>query len=99
MTTSSFKVDGTGFWILKDPAATLDYMLDWEEWLADDTITAATWTLTSGITKPQEAFTDTTTTVWLAGGSAGTTYTATCHITTASGRQEDRSFRVICKDR
>jgi hypothetical protein len=38
---------------VKDPSAVLDYTIDWTAWLvAGDTIVAATWTPSSGISIP-----------------------------------------------
>ena len=58
----------------KDPNAVLDYVIDWgTNYLAsDETISTATWTEGTGITKDSDSKTDTTTTIWLSGGTAGT---------------------------
>lgn len=92
-------------WI-KDPDATLDYEFDWAAppplgpWLPDgDTITASTWAVPEGITKASDSHTDTTTTIWLSGGTAGASYKLTNHITTAAGRIDDRSRYITVKDR
>jgi hypothetical protein len=37
--------------------------------------------------------------VRLSGGTVGTTYTITCRITTSTGQVEDRSFRIIVRER
>lgn len=85
---------------LKDPDATLDYGVDWSDWLAQgETITGSVWTLTAGITKYNESYGTTATTVWLQGGVSGTTYRATNHITTSEGRQDDRTLTIKVKDR
>lgn len=96
---SAFANDGVWDYIPKDPDAVLDYHLDWEDWLAGDTISAAAWTLPSGITKDSQAETDTVATIWLSGGSPGNRYFVKCHITTAAGREEDRTFRVDVRER
>ena len=80
---------------LKDPDAVLDFGFDWSDWLADgETISTSEWTVEAGITKDSDSKTTTVTTIWLSGGSAGTTYNLTNHIVTSGGREDDRSFRV-----
>jgi len=79
----------------KDPGANLDYSFDWEDWLAvGETISTSSWSVSAGITKGSETDTDTTTTVWLTGGTAGTAYTITCTVTTSTGRIDDRSMTI-----
>jgi hypothetical protein len=86
--------------ILKDPSAVLDYYEDWQKagdpWLgASETITGTpAWTLPTGITNSAQTNTATTATIWLAGGTIGTTYLISCKITTNQGRTDTRSFRV-----
>lgn len=84
----------------KDPDATVDFVVDWFDYLAgldDDTITAAAFTVPAGLTKVSEDHTGTNATVWLSGGTAGQRYTVTCRVTTAGGRTDDWSFVVHCK--
>jgi hypothetical protein len=82
----------------KDPNAILDYTIDWSAWLdGSDTISAATSTPTAGIVVDSTSHTATQTTVWLSGGTAGTSYDVTVHITTAGGRQDDRTITIVCK--
>lgn len=78
----------------KDPEAVLDYTIDWSDWLGTDTISAVSWTVEAGITKDSEGNTTTSATIWLSGGTAGTSYEVTCHITTAGGREDDRTLRI-----
>lgn len=101
--TTSFRRDALGFFIIKDPQATLDYQLNWSDangsWLGSDTIASAVFSTDPGIAAVSSSFTNTTATVWLAGGTAGTAYNVTCRITTAAGRVDDRSFRVVVQNR
>lgn len=92
---SGFRRDAQGFYIQKDPDSVLDYVVDWSDWLGADTITNAAFTVPAGLTKQSETFNATSATVWLAGGTAGTSYNVNCRVTTAAGRVVDRSFRVI----
>lgn len=86
--------------LVKDPEAVLDYGFDWSDWLADgETITDSTWSVSAGLTKDSDSFNDTATTIWLSGGTAGSSYTITNHITTSAGREDDRSHVLKVKDR
>jgi len=79
----------------KDPDAILDYQIDWSDWLASsETISTSTWTVASGITEDSDAKTDTTTKIWLSGGTANTKYKITNRIVTNQSRTDDRSFYV-----
>ena len=84
---------------LKDPDAVLDYKIDWSDWLGSDTISESSWTVPSGIMKDSDSKTSTSATIWLSGGTDGEEYTVTNHIVTASGREEDRSITIVCKER
>jgi hypothetical protein len=84
---------------IKDPQAVLDYQIDWAAWLGSDTISASTWTAETGITIASSTNTTTTATVWLSGGTVGTSYVATNHITTAGGRQDDRRIKFEVEDK
>jgi len=85
---------------VKDPAATLDYTLDWSRWLDTDTIASSQFTATPNtITIANQTNTTTDCTVWLSGGQMGTEYTITNTITTAAGRIDERSFTVRIQNR
>lgn len=85
---------------IKDPQSVLDYGFDWSDWLdADDTVSTSTWKVPSGITKDSDSKTTTTTTIWLSGGSVGSTYKITNRVVTADGRTVDRSFYVRVANR
>lgn len=83
----------------KDPDAVLDYQVNWFRWLVEgDFITAVSFDPDSGITVEDSSYTDTTTTVWLSGGTVGVTYKVVCHITTAGGREDDRTLQIAVKE-
>jgi hypothetical protein len=86
----------SGVWYApdKDPQATLDYTIDWAQWLAGDTIQTSSWIVQTGITLSASSNTTTTTTVWLSLGTAGQTYKVTNMITTTAGRTTEQSFNV-----
>lgn len=82
---------------LKDPDAVLDFKVDWTNWLAvAETLTSSSWTVPVGLTTASPAPSNTTTaaTIWLSGGTVGTTYTVTNHITSSAGRTDDRSITI-----
>jgi len=90
----------------KDPNATLDYTIDWADWLTDmsDTIATATWVpqTGSGITVANSTNTTLTATAWLSGGNVvpgGKEYRVRCRITTTGGRTDDRSIFLKVLDR
>ena len=91
---------------LKDPQAVLDYKFDWKaltngsgdsDWLdTGETISSATVTVETGLTKDSDSITDTNTsvTVWLSGGTANSVYTVACRITTSDSRTDERTIRI-----
>lgn len=84
---------------LKDPDAVLDYQIDWSDWLGADTIATSTWTVGTGITKDSDTNTTTAATVWLSGGTAGMSYSATNRIVTALGRTDERTIQITVKNK
>ena len=63
--------------------ATLDLRFDWSALLGSDTIASVAWSV-SGVTAGATSNTTTTATQRISGGSAGTTATVECTITTAA---------------
>jgi hypothetical protein len=87
---------------LQDPDATLDYSIDWSDWLADaETISSFTVVASTGVTvtTPTPSQSAGIVTVWLTAGVAGSTATVTCHIVTSAGRTDDREFQVLVRNR
>ncbi len=85
----------------KDPDSTLDYTLDWSDWLAgDETIVESTWTL-SGVTSVNESRTTTTTTIFVRGGTVGETASLTNRITTSNAvpRIDERTLLLSIQER
>lgn len=87
----------------KDPNAVLDYTIDWSDWLATgESISTSMWTITpTGLTEDSETEDLTSATIWLSGGTAGTTYTLVNRIVTdnATPRTEDRTIAIHVKER
>ena len=84
---------------LKDPAAVLDYSLDFTDWLVEgEVLTAASWSVPGGLTKDSDTFSSTSTTVWLSDGTVGTDYTVTAQVSTAT-RTDERSVLIKVRNR
>lgn len=105
--TTGYKTDNIGSYIVKDPDSTLDYSVDWGEWLVEgDTLTNSTWTIQT-ISGDASPMTQTTSavqssgkaTVWLTAGTAGNNYRITNTIETAAGLTDERYFRIFVRDR
>jgi len=95
----------------KDPEAVLDFKFDWKastngrgptDWLAaGETIGTHSVTASTGLTVDSSSVTDTNTsvTVWLSGGTAGSIYNVTAHIVTSANREDDRTITIKCEER
>ena len=84
---------------LKDRDAVLDYEFDWSLWLAtDETIASKTVTVT-GVTLDSSPNDDTSVVAWVSGGTAGTTATVSCEITTSANRTDERTITLRVVDR
>lgn len=84
----------------KDPNDILDYRVNWSKWLSptDDTLLLSDWIVPEGIEMDSESSDTTTATIWLSGGTAGEDYQLTNRITTAQGRQRDRTITIRVRD-
>ena len=86
------------FYALKDANASLDYTINWADWLASgDSLSESTWLVDgpdSGLSLDASGNTSTTTTIWLSGGTSTYIYTVTNRVTSACGRIDDKSIRV-----
>ena len=83
----------------KDPDAVLDYALDWTAWLGTDTIVTTIWTVENGITKVTDAAGAKIMTLWLSGGTPGTSYTVAGKIVTAGGRTDERTLQIVVEQK
>lgn len=83
---------------LKDPSGTLDYSIDWTDWLGTDTISSSSWTVPSGLEVGTALAGTAVATVWLSGGTAGNSYYVTNTIVTAAGRSDQRSLIIKVDD-
>lgn len=80
--------------VYKHPSATLDYQLNWSNWLAGDTISSSTWVVPTGLTKVLDTNETTTCTIWLSGGTDKANYKVVNTITTATGKVESKAITV-----
>lgn len=91
-------------WV-KDPHDVEDYTLDWSNIIPeDDEIISVTFTPSSSALNVFSVnFGDSevtgresvVTSCWFTGGVANVNYGVVCHVTTAEGRQHDRTFRIV----
>lgn len=79
---------------VKDPAAILDYSIDWSAQLGDETIDTSTWTVPAGITGDDDSNTTTVATIRLSGGTAGSDYEIKNHIVTSGGQEDERTIII-----
>jgi len=105
---TGFKADQYGAYIEKDPDATLDYSVDWTDWLAQgDSLQTSVWTVSTVTSDYRPLLQNSNTvntvtsvgTVFISNGSAGNTYTLTNRVTTDSGLTDERYFRMRIKNR
>ena len=83
--------------IEKVSTSRLDYSFDFTEWLAaiDDTIISYVLTAETGITIDTDMRLGGIVTAFISGGAVGRSYLITCKITTADGRIDSRSIKII----
>ena len=85
---------------IKDPDATLDYMVDWTDQLASgDHIVSAAVSADGGITVHAQTFTSATHTIWLRGGALNTRYEVRSKIWTLGNRVDERTIRSNVRNR
>lgn len=90
------KLDYGFSWIASD-GTTNDGSASDDGFLQGDTISDSTWTVNgadSALVASAPTFNTTGTTVWLEAGTEGLVYQATNHITTAGGRETDRTMFI-----
>lgn len=85
----------------KDPQAVLDWAFDWSNWLAPGEVISGTPVVTvdSGLVKDSQSNTGSRVTVWLSGGTSGTTYKVACRVTTDQGRTDERTIGIRVTER
>ena len=92
-------------YLLKDPEAVLDYMIDWgaDYLLAGELLAESAWSVTpderGGISVAGSDFDASTSTAKAAGGVAGHIYNLANRITTGMGRVDERSIVIRVENR
>ena len=104
MATETYKIVGGKATIEKDPDATLDYGFNWGPWLTpiNDVIATVEFDIDPTLTQESVENTTTTATIYVSGGTPGTTVPITCRITTTNApteRIDDRTIYLKIKDR
>lgn len=89
---------------IKDPDAVLDYAVDWSDWLADaETIDTIAVAVDEGDVEieasPAASETDGVVTAWVSGGTDNTQAVVRYRVTTSDGRTDDRSIKLIIRER
>lgn len=88
---------------IKDPEATLDYGVDWTQWLGGDEIVESTWRVAPVATPGQHleilatvapTVTGKTTKVWVHRGVLGQVYELVNRVATLGGRTDERTLRI-----
>ena len=85
----------------KDPDEVKDYSVNWSRMLAqyDDTILSSEWIVPDGIDADRDTSDDTSTIIWLSGGTLGADYDLTNRIVTIGGRTLDQSITIRVRAR
>lgn len=90
----------------KDPDAVLDYKINWAPFLPEGTtIETSVWTVdpTEGAPTIESDFAgDTETGIWLSGGTVGSAYKFTNHVTISGGPptpEDDRTIVIVVKEK
>jgi hypothetical protein len=87
-------------WPDKDPDDTLDFAVDWSEWLGDDVIASVDWAADKvGLSFEEQTNANGVATVWLSAGTLGETYRVTCQITTEAGRIRSHTEKLKIKEK
>lgn len=85
--------------LLKDPDAVLDYLIDWGvDYLGSDVLASSEWSVSpaepEGIELVEQLFDTSFATVKASGGVAGHVYRLTNHVALESGRRDSRSVVI-----
>lgn len=84
----------------KDPDSTTLYGLDYELWLQEgEQVSLSVWFVHPDLTIVDSDNDTASTSILISGGKRKRTYRITNRITTTSGRIEDRSFKIVVRDK
>lgn len=90
--------------LLKHPDATLDYAVDWgTDYLSGEALATSEWAVEpaepGGVAIATSAFDLLVATATVSGGTTGTIYRLTNHVTTTDGRDDSRSIMLRVEKR
>lgn len=86
----------------KDPDASLDYSIDWTNWLTGtEIIASSTWESSNGATIESSSYTDKVSTVYVSGGTLNTIcrLTNTIETNASPARIDQRTITLLIKDK
>ena len=88
---------------LKDPAARVDYAIDWATYLDGQTIVSSLWSVApvqlGGIAVDEDSFTTNRTAARLTGGIVGHCYSVSNQVTLSDGTSDARSIALRVEDK
>lgn len=88
---------------LKDPAARVDYAIDWAGYLDGQAIAASLWSVApaeaGGVAVASESYDLVRTAATLSGGLAGHVYSVTNRVTLSDGQVDERSITLRVEER
>lgn len=88
---------------LKDPDATIDYLIDWGAGLNGRSVVESDWAVTpaepGGLVIADDAVDGATTRATIGGGLAGHVYRATCQVVLSDDRIDERSIILRVEER
>lgn len=100
---SGFRKDITGQYIVKDPAAVLDFSVDWSDWAkTGETISTSVFAIegTAGnLTLTNQTILSNVTSVTISNGYEGNTYVIKNTITTNASNTDIRRFKLKVEKR
>lgn len=88
---------------LKDPQASLDYLIDWGAGLGGRSVVESDWAVSpvepGGLVVADDAIDGAKTRATISGGVAGHVYRATCQVVLSDGRVDERSVMLRLEER
>lgn len=88
---------------LKDPGASVDYAIDWSQYLDGKTIVASAWSVApdeeEGVTVEDASFDTDRTAARMSGGVPGNVYSLSNQVTLSDGSSDARSIALRVEER
>lgn len=81
----------------KDPDEIVLRTIEWDDRISTYTVDSSTWIVPTGITKDDDDFDDTSTTIKLSGGTEGVTYSLVNRVVLSSGEILDQTVKIKVK--